>query len=224
MRWVDRGPEPAGVEDYRQRYTQAWVDHFNNNMGQPGPDRVSRWGDFRDELSDRFSGKCGYCERICDGYGNTSKAPTTDHFRPLSKFPEKAYVWSNWVFSCWRCNQEKGNLWPDSEYVDPCAISVDERPEAYFEIDILSGEVVAKRCLPAADREKALNTIRDIGLNALDLLRSRRRRIGQLEAAIAVLPSSSARQFFIEHFGGPDREYAGITGMVAERLRQRGDL
>ena len=192
-------------------------------MGQPGPDLINYWRDFRDELADRFFDKCGYCEMRCSETDSPTKAPTLDHFRPRSKFPELTYEWSNWVFSCNRCNEVKGNLWPESEYVDPCAISVDERPEAYFEVDVATGEIIAKPSLSAADKRKAQNTIDDVGLNARDLLTLRKNRILQLRDALAALPSS-ARQAFANLASGPEREFAGITGMVLGRLRQVVEL
>ena len=191
-------------------------------MGQRHPDLDNHWRDFRDELSDRFFGKCGYCETRCQANYPT-KAPTTDHFRPLNKFPELAYVWSNWVFSCWRCNQEKGNLWPDSEYVDPCAVPFDERPEAYFEVDVRTGDVIAKAELTESGKRKAQNTIDDLGLNARDLLTLRKNRIWQLSDALAALPSS-ARQPFADLASGPEREFAGMTRMWAEQQRRMGEL
>lgn len=223
MRWVDRGAEPAGVENYRQLYTQAWVDHFKNNMGQLGPDAVTRWGDFREELSLRFSDKCGYCEMRCNAAEGPSKAPTVDHFRPRSKFPELTYVWSNWVFACFRCNDTKANLWPDSGYIDPCAVPLDERPEVYLDVDDRTGEVVVKSGLSEEGKRKAQSTIDDIGLNLLDLRYSRIGWIRQFQATLEVLPISE-RQAFIDFSIGPEQEFAGIVGMVVEHLRRRGDL
>ena len=102
MRCVDRGDEPAGLDEYRREYTQGWVDHYQSGMGQPSPDLVNHWRDFRGELGARFNGKCGYCERACDAASDNSA--TLDHFRPRHRFPELTYEWTNWVFSCWRCN------------------------------------------------------------------------------------------------------------------------
>ena len=159
----------------------------------------------------------------CNAAGSPSKAPTFDHFRPRSKFPELTYEWSNWVFACFRCNDIKANLWPDSGYVDPCAIPPDGRPEAYFEVDVVTGEIIAKPSLSAADKSKAQNTIDDVGLNARDLLTLRKNRIWQLSDALAALPSS-ARQPFADLASGPDREFAGMTRMWAEQQRRMGEL
>ena len=217
---MDRGPEPAQVEEYRRLYTQGWVNHYRNRMGQRGPDLKSHWGKFRDELADRFFGKCGYCERRCDG---PAIAPTVDHFRPRSKFPELTYVWSNWVFACFRCNDIKANLWPDSGYVDPCAIPPDERPETYFEVDVVTGEIIAKPSLSAADKRKAQNTIDDVGLNADDVRKSRLNQIIQVRGFLAT-QSPAARKAFTELATRPNREFAGMTRMLVEQMQRTGEL
>ena len=191
-------------------------------MGQRHPDLDNHWRDFRDELSDRFFGKCGYCETRCQANYPT-KAPTTDHFRPLSKFPQLAYEWSNWVFACVRCNEKKANLWPESEFVDPCAIPFDERPDIYFEVDVRTGDVIAKAELTESGKRKAQNTIDDLGLNLLDLRYSRIGWIRDLTAILSALPTPD-REAFAADISGPDREFAGITGMLLERLRQMGEL
>ena len=114
---------------------------------------------------------CWYCERHClresdDG----GKAPTVDHFRPLSRFPELAYQWSNWIFSCYRCNADnKGGRWPDSGYVDPSASSEEERPERYFDYDAVTGEIIPKPGLTSEAQGRAQRTIDDLGLNKLDV-------------------------------------------------------
>ncbi len=223
MRWVDRGPEPAQVEDYRQRYTQDWVNHYRDRMGERGPDLVGHWRDFRGELSNRFFGKCGYCEMLCGGVQDTNKAPTVDHFRPISRFPELAYEWANWLLACVRCNQRKANLWPESGYIDPCAIPVEERPESYLDVDDRTGEVIAKSGLTQAARAKAQNTIEDIGLNALDVLYFRIQRVRDLTAAIDALPATE-RQAFLDFATRPELEFAGVSGMVAAHLRRTGEL
>ena len=190
-------------------------------MGQRDPDMESHWGKFRDELSDRFFGKCGYCERRCDGPANS---PTVDHFRPKSKFPKLTYEWTNWIFSCKRCNEEKGNLWPDSGFVDPCAEPLDERPESYFSLDLETGEIVVKPDLPAAAKHKAQNTIDCINLNARELRES---RIMNPIVAVTTLWAYSTtlqRELSLSEQFGPHEEFAGITRMVVEQLQSTSEL
>ena len=135
MRWVDREPEPDGVAHYARQYTQGWMNYYQNRVdGLPVNEArgASYWQEFRPMLASRTNNSCWYCERQCRAAGGW--APSIDHFRPRSRFPELTYAWSNWIFSCRRCNVDnKKDKWPDSGYVDPCAANVMERPEQYFD-------------------------------------------------------------------------------------------
>lgn len=64
----------------------------------------------REALRRRFDFRCGYCgvsER------DVGAELTIDHFQPRSRDgPDEA---ANWVYSCFTCNNYKGDLWtPDS--------------------------------------------------------------------------------------------------------------
>ena len=223
MRWVERGPEPDQVAYYRLHYTQEWVDHFRQQMGQRSLNLQNYWREFRDELGERFLKKCGYCERRCDGRISPSRAPTVDHFRPLNKFPERAYEWNNWVFSCKRCNDNKTGEWPDTGYVDPCADDIGDRPEKYLDFDELTGYIFPKSTLMPSEKLKAQNTIRDVALNALDISFYRIDWVREFKVDLLQLPKAD-RQSAVDFFTQPDVEYAGIIGMVAKNLRQAGEL
>ena len=223
MRWVDRGPEPDGVADYALRFTQGWVEHFQNLVrGQPPCDRY--WGEFRPLLGNRTNNICWYCERQCDTSAeHGGRSPTVDHFRPRSRFPQLVYEWSNWVFSCHACNVEnKKDRWPDIGYVDPCADNATERPERYFDYDTDTGQIAPKSGLSGNARRKASYTIRDLGLNRLDVMLYRQRWILKFRSDVLELPASN-RQAFIEFMTG-EVPYAGTTRMVVDQLRQAGQL
>ena len=216
MRWVDRGPEPGGVAGYGSRFTQGWIDYFENRVGWRPEDYY--WREFRQTLGSRSNNICWYCERQCYSNAHTGdRAPTVDHFRPRSKFPALAYVWSNWVFSCRRCNEDnKGNQWPEQGYVDPCADDVGERPERYFDYDAETGEIIPKTGLIGDARRKAWHTIEDLGLNKLDVRYYRFDHTQRFISDLSSLPVED-RQDFIALFTEQPVEYAGVTRMVVER-------
>ena len=218
MRWVDRGPEPNGVAGYARQFAQGWVDYVQSD-GVGGRPTDSFWREFRSTLGSRTNNICWYCERQCyaDSDGRT---PTVDHFQPISLFPQLAYEWSNWIFSCRRCNEDnKGNLWPETGYVDPCAAVVSERPEQYFDYDADTGEVVPRNGLSATALNKAQTTIDYLGLNKLDLRFYRLDWTRGFIADLLQLPVSE-RQAITAAYVEQSREYAGIAVMLMEQLRR----
>ena len=241
MRWVDRGAEPAELEAVRADHTQFWVDLYRDGIADH-PDigyKSSLWARFRDnELSERFNRKCGYCERACDAASGSPKSPTLDHFKPKSKFPALTYVWGNWVFSCAECNRIKGDEWANGGFVDPCAADVLERPEEYFDFDCEDMELIPKSGLDEERRRRARQTINDLDLNDLQQYRniSERSGSGLSEMFVArayqvtffrdrVLETAeSERQGLIDKFTAPDQEFAGIIRMVANQMRQSGEI
>ena len=172
MRWIDRRPEPHDVQVYSRQFTQGWVNYFQGTGGsRPNRPNDAHWRDFIELLGSSSGNVCWYCERRClrDAY-NGGKASTVDHFRPLSRYPALAYEWSNWIFSCRRCNVEnKQDKWPILGYVDPSTADEQERPGRYFDYDADTGDIVPKPGLPSEARERALRTIDDLGLNKLDI-------------------------------------------------------
>ena len=162
MHWVDRGQEPDGLEQIWLHDTQRWIDYYRlGTRPKPRP----RWTDFKSDLIEVFSELCAYCEERQRG--------EVDHFQPKSRFPELVYVWPNWVLACHDCNQAKLAKWPDEGYVDPCAVSISERPESFFDFDIVSGEIVPKEDLSSDSRSKAKTMIDDLRLNDVHHLTNR---------------------------------------------------
>ena len=223
MRWIDRGPEPGQVAVYAREYTQGWVSYFQDGVGSRPTD--SFWREFRSRLGDRSARMCWYCERRCNSAAEVGdRAATLDHFRPLSRFPNLAYDWSNWVFSCRRCNADnKQGLWPDNGYVDPAATDVLQRPERYFDYDVRTHEVVPWNDLTGNERQRALDTIYDLGLNKIDVLFHRGRWIRQLAEDLRSLPAEE-RHAFEEFFTTQPSEYLGTARMVLAQLREAGEI
>ena len=190
MRWIDRGPEPQDVQEYDRQLTSEWVRYVRDGVGQRPA--ASCWREFRALLGSRSGEVCWYCERRCmrqsaDG----GKAPTVDHFRPLSRYPELAYQWRNWIFSCRRCNGDnKGDKWPEVGFVDPGAAEERDRPEEYLDYDADTGEIVPRVGLSSESRERALQTIDSLGLNKLDVRFYRLEWTRRFIADLLALPNS----------------------------------
>jgi uncharacterized protein (TIGR02646 family) len=174
MHWVNRGKEPPGLKHVRKVYTRGWVIFYRHNKGKKPSDE--KWREFHHALLGRFSCLCGYCE--CETKGEV------DHFRPKKHFPEGVYEWSNWVLACHDCNNSKGQEWPCFGFVDPCAEKRSERPERYFCLDLNTGEILPLASLNPQRRRRALDTIRQLKLNAFHQLKRRTTWIVCLSKAI----------------------------------------
>lgn len=223
MRWVDRGPEPAGVAGYARQFTQGWVEHFSEGRGQPPSD--SFWRDFRSLLGSQSNGICWYCERQCENDSDVGGlSPTVDHFRPRSLFPELVYAWYNWVFSCRRCNEEeKRNKWPEGGFVDPCATDISERPESCFAYDPLTGELIPQSGLPNSTRRRVWDTIDELGLNKLDIKISRMEHVQSFLNLVLGHPLGE-RQRFVESCMTERAEHLGSMALIVKQLQLRGDI
>ena len=219
MRWIDRGPEPSGVRRYDRRFTQGWVRYFRDRVGERPKD--SNWREFRELLGSRSGGLCWYCERLC--FRETEeggRVPTVDHFKPLRHFPDLAYSWGNWLFSCRRCNGDyKGNKWPASGYVDPSADDEQDRPEQHFDYDAQTGEIVPKSSLTPEARKKALRTIDDLGLNKVDVRNYRLNWTRGFTEDWKALPPEE-RGAFAEFSTRKGVEFAGATLLVVQQLQK----
>lgn len=223
MRWINRGPEPPGVDGYARQFTPGWVNYFRHGVGGRPTDFF--WSEFRSPLSSRSAGTCWYCERQCEPASEAGgKAATVDHFKPRSRFPELTYEWTNWVFSCRRCNEDnKQDKWPPLGYVDPSASDEQERPEQYFDYDVLTGEIVPHPALDGVAIQKAELTIDDLGLNKLDVQFYRINWTRQFLADLRSLPADD-RHAFIEFWMSRPHEFAGSTSMAIAQLRSAGEL
>ena len=219
MRWVDRGPEPEGVSQHAQRYTSGWIG-FCRHRDRARPDD-DHWRDFTHRLRERFNNRCGYCERKCDYYAEFgSMGPSVDHFCPRCECPELVYAWTNWIFSCQRCNYEKADHWPASGFVDPCSADVGKRPEQFFDFDTETGQIIPREDLTNAESQMALDTIQYLGLNKWDLPELRRDWTKNLRDDMSQMAVSD-RQAVLYFFTDPayeKAEFIGTTKMLAAQI------
>jgi uncharacterized protein (TIGR02646 family) len=214
MHTVTRGPEPARLKEIRKRLTPKWVRYYQERKGKKPSD--TRWRDFQPALSAAFFSLCAYCEGVCKG--------EVDHFRPKSRFPELVYQWSNWVLACHTCNEAKQEKWPRGGYVNPCARSAHVRPEAHFDFDTKTAEVVAKPGGSRGQRRRALATINDLRLNEYHHLKARMQWLKVVESALATTaPKEEATSEVIAYCASRERAFSSITRKLLQELGYRFD-
>ena len=214
MHWVDRGPEPDGLEAIRARYTPGWIRHFRDGHGSRPHD--ARWQAFRDDLHEVFRGLCAYCEERSN--------EEVDHFRPVKRFPEQVYHWSNWVLACTSCNRAKGTKWPPEGYVDPCAASKAEHPETYFTFDTLTGIMFPRKDLSAVRHAKAATMIEDLNLNGRQHILNRKQAVEGLSrmARMAVQDHPRSRSILEETFVRLSLRESPLSSIVRVWLSEQG--
>ena len=208
MHWVDRGPEPDGLETERCQFTQPWVGHYQHGIGSRP---IPRWGQFSGDLSRAFSELCGYCEEETKGQ--------VDHFRPVSKYPSLVYEWANWIFACPICNMEKSNKWPPDGYIDPRADDEEERPERFFTFHTGTGEIMPRSGLSLSQSQRALRMREDINLNASHHLKRRRTLIRELRHHLDRQANDSGDEEYLAE--KVDRESA-LSSLARALLEEQG--
>ena len=184
MHSVKRSTEPGFFAELRAAYTD-W-DDLDGGARQ----RI------RVVLARDFGLVCAYCEEFCQPTQPRARAggeespprpdeESIDHFRPLSRFPDLWLDWPNLIYSCYRCNQSKGNAWPVeddvknrlltaayrpsytpvSEYVNPNEEPGRRPANDFFDFDFDTGEIKPAVQLDDVGWSMARRTIGDIDLN-----------------------------------------------------------
>ena len=128
------------------------------------------------------------------------------------------------MFSCRRCNEDyKNSNWPENGYVDPATEDERERPERYFDYDLRTHDLIPRGDLAGDERQRALDTIDDLGLNELDVKFYRSNWLRRLTVDFLKLPSEE-RVALAEFLERDPSEYLGTTRMVLAQLREAGEI
>jgi uncharacterized protein (TIGR02646 family) len=123
MHKVLRNDAPEGLIEK----DKEWKEQFNLN-----PSLKPDWEGFSKttlrkntikRLDEMYSGCCCYCE----GKIKNTSYPEIEHFKPKADFPELCFDYSNFHFTCKRCNLAKGRQY-NEDMVSPS----DENPEEFI--------------------------------------------------------------------------------------------
>lgn len=147
-------------------------------------------------VREKLTSLCGEAGRCC--YCEVSQPDEVEHVWPKDLYPERAFVWENYTYSCGTCNGPKNNQFavfvgwstrplevsrkPDDPVVPPPSGSPvlinprTENPLDFMELDLED----TFRFEPIADEgtreyERAAYTIRILRLNERDMLKRARR-------------------------------------------------
>lgn len=70
---------------------------------------------FRPQLRELFNYKCAYCE-TAEPELLTLRLFHIDHYKPQKKFKYLVGDYNNLIYSCYYCNENKGDYWPSSYF------------------------------------------------------------------------------------------------------------
>ena len=153
----------------------------------------------RAKLTKMCSGaqRCGYCE---DSVGDE-----VEHIMPKDLYPERVFVWQNYLFACGRCNGGKNNKFAvivgrqlvdatrrrgaqirrprrgDPGLINPRA----EDPLTYLDLELeVTFMFLPRQGLTAIDKRRARYTIEVLKLNRDVLLEARREAYGAYRARL----------------------------------------
>ena len=128
---------------------------------------------------DEREGICAYCERACSVAPGRANSNSVDHFVPRSGRNDLCYEWTNLMYVCKKCNDDKH----DGDFVD--ALETDSsayvnprEPDAQdffsFSIDDVGCRIIPNHSLDDDVKvNQAARTIRDLGLDDVHVIANR---------------------------------------------------
>ncbi|MBW4238045.1 retron system putative HNH endonuclease [Enterobacter roggenkampii] len=108
---LTRPPEPQILCDNCEEWTQnimQLVERYGEYKKIPAPEKEAalkhyRHDDIRNALKESSFNKCAFCEGIPAETGFAE----VEHFHPKSIYTNKAFEWTNLLYSCKACNNKK---------------------------------------------------------------------------------------------------------------------
>ena len=123
---------------------------------------------------------CGQGE-LCM-YCSSNEPSQVEHYRPLALYPELAFEYENYLWSCDICNRNKGDKFPPDNHSGERILNpLDDDVWQYFFIDEEFGRLI-KRVDPATRRAapRAVSTCDVVGIDRGDVQIKRSRRYARL--------------------------------------------
>lgn len=112
------------------------------------------WVRIAKDIHRTYSGVCAY---YCQYIPKVTGSKTIEHFKPKSKHPNQAYIWSNYRLVCGMMNGRKGN---NEDVLDPFDIEDD-----WFIINFNTYMVEPSELVDTQTKSRIDKTIRRLNLN-----------------------------------------------------------
>jgi uncharacterized protein (TIGR02646 family) len=176
---VERTKIPASLAQNAETWKVAYIaarvalaaDPKSVLLKKAKKDAESKYAheDVKTTLKAMFHNKCGFCERKRD-------YPHIEHFQPKDTYPDLCFDWKNLISACEVCN---GAAWKGIKFpldingkhllINPCTDNPSEHIDFICEKDESSesGFIAILR----GKTDKGTTTIKEIGLNRVDLVK-----------------------------------------------------
>ena len=213
-------PRPPEPEFLRSKAVKDTIEQLERKIeaGQAtsSSDFPSHWlnENVREPLFALHKGKCCYCERKRD----MKREADIDHYRPKAAVTEDpdhpgywwlAYEWTNYLFSCKRCNQSNKKSHfplltgssraasPENDLADeqPVIINpIDDDPENYLSYDWRNGRGVYVKVTGTDSQHRGTCTIDLLCLNEVGLMEERATDLSLLMLVAQTMSDSLAEE------------------------------
>jgi hypothetical protein len=122
------------------------------------PDKLpALWTEALNDMLERYGRVCAY---VCIYIERVTGSGSIDHWIPKSVDPRLAYEWSNYRLACSMMNARKG---VHTDLVDPFEVE-----DGWFELELLTFDVLPCPTLPLALLSRVDRTIKEFNLNCLE--------------------------------------------------------
>jgi uncharacterized protein (TIGR02646 family) len=139
MRKITRRELDAGVRAYLAKKAALIAAGADVERTWKTACRTKTLGRARDVLRAMAGGRerCMFCE--------DSRGTDIDHYWPKLRYPEKAFLWVNFVLSCAGCNRQKGEQFPLDANGNPLLINpTEDEPWTMLFFDPVTGNITAR--------------------------------------------------------------------------------
>jgi 5-methylcytosine-specific restriction endonuclease McrA len=163
-----KGDKPQVLVDNEETWTTEYLAAIPRGEAK----RHERWRhrQIREALRDELAGKCAYCE----GFVKDVAFPHVEHIIPKGLRPDLAHRWENLTSACPRCNVAKDDFYDEENgLLDPYQDDLDAH------LIFLGGLINW-----GLGSFRGELTVRRLGLNRLDLINARAKRLGEVRQVV----------------------------------------
>jgi uncharacterized protein (TIGR02646 family) len=210
---IEKGDAPVVLIEKAAEWTQEYADYKAGVEDVPKAALIRyRHQDIKRAVIRDSHGKCIYCESKI----RHTQPGHVEHMKPKAKFPELVCNWENLALVCHECNQRKGDKYyesPEMAYLNP-----------YVDDPTIHIVFVGPLPLPRNGSSRGRVTIKDIGLDRIELIERRVERIIAVASWFDLAdtaPDNELRDWYLAQAGKETDSKNEYAAMVRDFVRFR---